>query len=240
MNQHHFFTTYIWDALNVNANQMNQFFLERKRRNVWITYFCCSNWKITRKGKNPHAKIVAWERNWELTNKKTEQLYKVSSLCLDDHQILEGRTWISERIIGSVLTNCLKKACIWPEVVDLPFYGQSTNLPSHKWLPSILSCAKHSTALSIRVISRLWHCWRPGRFEIDFRRNVYFSWRPWRFEINVWRSFVHFWMLHICTYQLDVSKSKLQYHTVLQNLKLYLWMLVCKWMVYLLLTCGIS
>ena len=47
--------------------------------------------------ETPHAKTVAWsydmeghaqkcvERYCELANKKTEQLYKVSSPCLDDH-----------------------------------------------------------------------------------------------------------------------------------------------------------
>ena len=49
-------------------------------------------------GKRPHAKTVVWsydmkghaqkfvERCCELANKKTEQLYKVSSPRLDDHQ----------------------------------------------------------------------------------------------------------------------------------------------------------
>ena len=53
--------------------------------------------------ENSQAKTVAWsydmeghsqkcvERNCESTNKKTEQLYKVSSPCLDDHQITKGR-----------------------------------------------------------------------------------------------------------------------------------------------------
>ena len=47
--------------------------------------------------EKPHAKIVAWsydmeghakkcvERYCELGNKKTEQLYNVSTPCLDDH-----------------------------------------------------------------------------------------------------------------------------------------------------------
>ena len=51
--------------------------------------------------EKPQAKTVAWsfdmeghaqecvERYCELANKKTEQLYKVSSRCLDDHQFME-------------------------------------------------------------------------------------------------------------------------------------------------------
>ena len=48
--------------------------------------------------EKPHAKTVVWshdmeghaqncvERRCETANKKVEQLYKISSLCLDDHQ----------------------------------------------------------------------------------------------------------------------------------------------------------
>ena len=38
-----------WDALRGNANQMKR--LPAIQRNVWITYFCWSNWKTTGKGK---------------------------------------------------------------------------------------------------------------------------------------------------------------------------------------------
>ena len=38
-------------------------------------------------GKNPHAQLKKCvERYCELADKKVEQLYKVSSPCLDDHQ----------------------------------------------------------------------------------------------------------------------------------------------------------
>ena len=53
--------------------------------------------KLFQGGEKPHAQTVVWsydmegqaqkcvEGYCELTNKKTEQLYKVSSLCLDNH-----------------------------------------------------------------------------------------------------------------------------------------------------------
>ena len=71
-----------------------------------------------------HArKCVA--RYCELANKKTEQLYKVSSPCLDDHQIKKKNRKIK--------VNCQKfppilycSACIWHELVALTFCGQST------------------------------------------------------------------------------------------------------------------
>ena len=41
-------------------------------------------------GKEPHAPTVPWscdmEKHCESANKKVDQLYKVSSHCLDDHQ----------------------------------------------------------------------------------------------------------------------------------------------------------
>ena len=72
-----------------------------------MTSFCWSNWKNYQGGKKPHAKTVAWsydlegharicvERCCELANKKVQQLYKVSSPCLDDSAS------------QSLLTNCL-------------------------------------------------------------------------------------------------------------------------------------
>ena len=67
-------------------------------------------------------KLKCVERYCELANKETEQLYNVSSPCL------ERRTRISWRIVTSLLTNKLSyNACTWPELVDHTFSGQSTN-----------------------------------------------------------------------------------------------------------------
>ena len=70
----------------------------------------------------PRAKTLAWSydieghaRNWvepycELANKKTEQLHKVSSPCLDDHQIkkeeLENKSELSQ-VCFHVVLKCL-------------------------------------------------------------------------------------------------------------------------------------
>ena len=68
---------------------------------VWNTFFCGSSRKNYRDGKKPLAQTVPWsydmeghaqkcdDRCCELANKKVEQLYKVSSPCLDDHQFKE-------------------------------------------------------------------------------------------------------------------------------------------------------
>ena len=87
------------------------------------------------------AQAVAWsydteghaqkcvERYCELANKKVEQLYKSSSLCVVDHQFKKEGASINWRIIKHMLTNCLKNACTWRELVDPTFCGQSINLP---------------------------------------------------------------------------------------------------------------
>ena len=82
-----------------------------------------------------HPKTGAWsydmeghaqkcvERHCERENKKTEQLYKVSSPCLDDHH--------SRKRNLNQLENLQKyahrlsfNACTWHELVDLTFFGQ--------------------------------------------------------------------------------------------------------------------
>ena len=104
-----------------------------KRENHWtiqqdvrVPYFFCSKEKLPG-GDKPRARTSAWsydmeaharkcvERYCELANKKMEQLYKVSSPCLDDHQIkkeeLENKGELSEVCAHNVL-KCLYLARI--------------------------------------------------------------------------------------------------------------------------------
>ena len=71
-------------------------------------------------------KLKCVERYCELANKETEQLYNVSSPCL------ERRTRISWRIVTSLLTNCLKMLVLgqnwWTTHLVV---SQQTNQMSH-------------------------------------------------------------------------------------------------------------
>ena len=58
------------------------------------------------------------ERYCELANKKTEQLYKVSSPCLDDPPFQEGGTWISWSIVKVCSHIALK--CLYLERIGRP------------------------------------------------------------------------------------------------------------------------
>ena len=96
------------------------------QQDVWVPSFCWSNRKTTRMGQTSrkHFSVVlrhgrtcskCVERYCELANKKTEQLFKVSNPCLDDHQIkkeeLEHRGEMSE-VCSHIVLKCLYLARI--------------------------------------------------------------------------------------------------------------------------------
>ena len=123
--QHHFLTINIWDVLNVNANRTIFLLTNTKRSLNYV--FLLEQLKNYEDGKTPHEKTVVWpydmeghaqkcvERYCELANKKTEQLYEVSSPCLDDHHFkkeeLESVGEIS-KVCSRIVLKCLYLAQI--------------------------------------------------------------------------------------------------------------------------------
>ena len=70
-------------------------------------------------------------------------------------------------------------------------FGTSDLIHSSRMLiQSILLCGKHSTTFQIRIISRLWCCWRPGTLEVNIRRTS-----------------VHFRKSHVRIKKLDVQET---------------------------------
>ena len=69
-----------------------------------------------------HAKKCV-ERYCKLANKTTQQLYKVATPCMDDHQLKEEEMGISWRIIHSLLPKLFRNVFSWHVLVDLIFYG---------------------------------------------------------------------------------------------------------------------
>ena len=72
--------------------------------------------------KEGHAKKCV-ERCCELANKTTQQLYKVSTPCIDDHHFIIRRIAICWRIVKYMLSNC-PEMFFWHVLEDLIFYGQ--------------------------------------------------------------------------------------------------------------------
>ena len=238
---------HIWDVLNVNENQMKLFLknIQRYLNHVFLQ----EQLKITGVGK-PHAKTVSWsddtrkcvERYCELANKKVEQLYKVSSLCLDDHQFkqeeLESVGELSQVCSQNVL-KCLYLARMGRP--DILWLVNKLARAATKWtqgcggrLGTLISYIHHTndyrhychvgnTALSIRFVSRLRLCGRPSGLKIYF-----------------WESLMKIREAEDLSPSVGCARNKRKYPIVLQNLKSFLLMLDCAWMDYVLSTFGTS
>ena len=137
MNQLHFLIPYTWDVPNVNANRMNLF--GGIYKDVWITYFCCSNWKIP---------------GWEKPTRKDDGLVlRHGRTCfenaLSDTVNRQTRKWSSKtmfQVLARMIINWNRRnlnqsennhkyahklfwnACTWHELEDLTFFGLSTHL----------------------------------------------------------------------------------------------------------------
>ena len=152
------------------------------------------------------------------------------------------RTWISGRIIGSVVTNWLKmlvlgtncentrhfivcqRACKISRKKDSGLRQTIGNIEfihsSHKWLPTMLSCGQHGSALSTGwFVPRLRLCWRPRGLKVNFRKSLMYLLKP-----------------HICPHQLDVQETNVsipQFHKIWKSSR---WILYCEWMDFVLST----
>ena len=68
-----------------------------------------------------------WSDICELANKTTQQLYKVSTPCIDDHHFKE-ENMKSVGELSQVCSEIVLKCFFWHGLEDLIFYGQWTNL----------------------------------------------------------------------------------------------------------------
>ena len=79
-----------------------------------------SSWSCDMEG---HAKKCV-ERYCELANRRTQQLYKVSTPCLDDHHFKEEELKSARELSNSMFSNCSEMLKSWHVLDDLIFYGQ--------------------------------------------------------------------------------------------------------------------
>ena len=95
------------------------------------------------------------DRYCELANKKTQQLYKVSHLCLDDHQFKHSSRKNSNqwRIVRSLLTNCLgmlvrgtnwktRHSVVGQQTCSISHY---MDIPFDERLPPLISYIHHTS-----------------------------------------------------------------------------------------------
>ena len=139
-----------------------------------------------------HAKKYV-ERYCELANKTSQQLYKVSTPCLDDHQFKEEGSESVGEVVKCMLSNCSETLILrthwwsWYSMDSQQIYTCDHKMGKclcqtsstfdllhsfHEWIPTTLSCGKYSPKIQNMTVSRLWQCRRSLIFEIDFRSNI--------------------------------------------------------------------
>ena len=151
-NPHHFLTMYIWDVLNVNANLKKQL-LNSVRECLGHVFLVeqLPGWeKASRKKQSPGP--TTWkdmpcvDRYCELATKKLEQLYKVSSLCLDDHQFKQEELESVGELSKSFLTHCFEMLVLSTNWTTWHPVGQSTSL-------------RDQSQNGLRLVTDAWQGW---------------------------------------------------------------------------------
>ena len=193
-----------------------------------------SSWSYDVEG---HAKNCV-ERCCELPNKTTQQLCKVSTPCLDDHQVEEEETEsVGElsKVCSQIVLKCLflarigrpdrhsmvsKQTCSFSHQMDQSFWQTLGSFDFFCTTPVNLSNVVKSETLHTMqtgTVSGLWFCRRFRRLKIDFGE------KP-----------VYLWQSHGCSHKLDVSFSQFDW-----TWKLFLLMQVYAWLKFWLLIFGI-
>ena len=180
-----------------------------------------SSWSY---GMEGHAKKCV-EGYCELANKTTQQLYKVSTPCIDDHHFKEEET----KSVGELSNTCsqIVLKCLYLARIGRPDILWSVN----KLARSITKWTKACDKRLIRLLSYIHHTSEYKQYchvgntakqwQIGTVSRLWFAGRSWRFKIHFWRNIMYFWKSYICSNKLDV-RSKLQFRTVQQNQKSFL------------------
>ena len=147
------------------------------QNHVWITNFPGENWKVTMLGKicisswsydmESHVK-KCMERYCELTNKTTQQLFKVSTPCIDDHHFKEELKSVGELSKVSIqylyltrigkldilwtVNKLARSIAKWPKTCDKRLSRFDILHPSHMWVQTVLSCGKHLKSFVVWII----------------------------------------------------------------------------------------
>ena len=165
-----------------------------------------SSWSYDMEG---HAKKCV-EQYCELANKTTQQLYKVSSPCIDDHRFKEEEL----KSVGELSQVCSQ---IVPKCLHLASIGRPDVLwPVNKLARSITKWTKACDKRLNRLMSYIHH---------TCERRQYVMWvillnsADWdcfktltsreilKIQNHFWRNIVHFWKSYICSNKLDVQET---------------------------------
>ena len=191
-NQHHFLTTCILDALNVNVKRTNLFLINKEKSNMtWMGETSRKDRRMVLRHGRTCSKVrrkVLW------TGKQKERtLVQSFNSMLGWAQIQKGRVGGGWRIVQCLLSHCLamlvfgtnwktwhslapKQICTSCHKMDSSLRQTVSSFDflhsSHRWLQTVLSRGQYSSTLSTGFLSRLRFRWRPCRFKINIRRNL--------------------------------------------------------------------
>ena len=204
--QHHVSIMYICDSLNVNVNRTKTLSVNTRK---------CSNHeylplqlKKYQDGRIFTQKLSRGPTTWkdtrkstqkgtcELANKKTEQLYTVSTLCLDDHNFQKEELETVGEL--SVVRSQMVLKCLYLARIGRPDFLWSVNklaLAVTRWtracdrrLARLISYIHqtHDYRQYCHVGNTAQHC-RLGLFQ-----DSDFCWWPWRLKINLRVNLMYF------------------------------------------------
>ena len=179
---------------------------EEQKKNPSLETPKISTWSYDMEG---HAK--KWmERCSELANKRTQQLYEVSTPCFGDHQCKEEEELkpvgeLSD-VCSQIVLICLslarigrpdiliQQACTCDHKVDQSLRRTSSTFDlihsfHDEWI-HLIPRGKYSSTVLSGTVSRLW-----------------LSGRSWRFKMDFWRNIVHIWKPYICSGKLGVQET---------------------------------
>ena len=176
---------YVWIQNLCRSKRKTALFQETRRRHLFV---------VLRYGRS--CKEMCGARYCELANKTPQQLYKVTTPCLDAI-ISKKKNW-----------DLLEKWCIWHALVDQAFYGQWTNLHdrfqngpkpvTNAWIDLFHTFITHVNTNNIVMWVILqnnadWDCFRT----LTLREIL-------KIQNRLQGNFVHIWKSHVCSHKLDV------------------------------------
>ena len=225
-----------WDALSVNANRMKILWNNTKKCLNYV--FLLEQLKNYRGRKN----LTQIQLRGSTAIKKTEQLYRVSSPCFDDHHFKKEEL----ESVGEFSKGCTQIVlkCLYLARIGGPDILWSVNKLARsltKWaqacdrrLPRLTPYIHHSSDCRqhCHVGNTALHC-RLGLFQdSDFAGDLEDSRSTWEGEEE--GDVMYLWKTCILSPSAGCARRKRQYPIVLQSQKLFRWMLDCEWMDYLL------
>ena len=212
------------DIVTITEPCLNPEFPQEQLKNYHARKkLCISSWSYDMEG---HAKKCV-ERFCELANKTTQQLYKVSTPCIDDHHFKEEET----KSVGELSSTCsqIVLKCLYLARIGRPDILWSVN----KFTRSITKWTKACDKRLNRLISYIRHTceYRQSRHVGNTAKQLSLG----LFQDSILQEILRIQNLHQmehCAFS-EVTRSfqsagcvrnKLQFRTVQQNQKSFLWM----------------